>query len=56
MDVWTSFDDWERFRFDHVEPSVGAVLAEHGLAHDHDLVTITEVTVIDTWLGESVDA
>jgi hypothetical protein len=53
VDVWTSFDDWERFRVDHVEPSVGAVLGEHGLAHNHDLVTITEVTVIDTWIGQA---
>ena len=56
VDVWASFEDWERFRVEHVEPCVDEVLREYGLPHDHDLVTTTEVTVIDTWLGESVDA
>jgi hypothetical protein len=54
VDVWASQDDWERFRDAQVEPAVGDVLAEYGLPHDHSLVTTTEVTVVDAWLGSPV--
>jgi len=56
VDVWSTRQDWDRFRDDVVEPAVSEVLAGYGLPHDHDLVTTTEVTVIDTWLGATVDA
>ena len=56
VDVWTSFEAWERFRVEHVEPCVSEVLREYGLPHDHDQVTVSEITVIDTWLGATVDA
>ena len=53
VDVWATREDWERFRWDHVEPAVEAVLGEYGLPHDHDLVSITDITVIDTWQNEA---
>jgi hypothetical protein len=56
VDVWASFEDWERFRVEHVEPCVSEVLQEYGLPHDHDQVSVTEVTVLSTWLGEPVRA
>lgn len=56
VDVWATRADWDRFRADVVEPAVSEVLASHGLPHDHSLVPITDVTVIDTWLGASVPA
>lgn len=56
VDVWASFEDWERFRVEHVEPCVSEVLKEHGLPHDHDQVTISEVDVLATWVGETVAA
>ena len=46
--------DWDRFRDDVVEPAVSEVLASYGIPHDHSLVTTTDVTVIDTWLGSTV--
>jgi hypothetical protein len=51
IDVWDTQADWERFRQDHVEPTVTEVLSSHGIPHDHSLVTTTEMEVIDTWLG-----
>jgi hypothetical protein len=56
VDVWSTEADWHRFRDEVVEPAVSEVLASYGLPHDHDLVTTTEVTVIDTWLGATIDA
>jgi hypothetical protein len=44
--------DWERFRDERVEPAVGKVLAGFGIPHDHALVQIDEIEVIDTWLGQ----
>jgi hypothetical protein len=54
VDVWATRADWDRFRDDVVEPAVSEVLAGYGIPHDHSLVTTTDVTVIDTWLGSSV--
>jgi hypothetical protein len=51
LDVWDTKADWERFSTECVEPAVGEVLASYGLPHDHSLVTLEEVEVIDTWLG-----
>jgi hypothetical protein len=56
VDVWATREDWDRFRWDHVEPAVEGVLEEYGLPHDHDLVPITDITVLATWLGEPVNA
>ncbi len=56
VDVWASREQWDRFRWDQVEPAVDEVLAGYGLPHDHDLVTITDVTVIDAWVGQPVIA
>ena len=56
LDVWASREDWDRFRDEQVEPTVSEVLAEYGIPHDHSLVTTTDVTVIDTWLGQTVTA
>ena len=56
VDVWATREDWDRFRWDHVEPAVEEVLEGYDLPHDHDLVTITEVTAVDVWLGARVDA
>ena len=51
VDVWNSRTQWERFQADAVEPAVGRVLAGYGIPHDHELVTVEEIDVIDTWLG-----
>ena len=36
--------------------AVVEVLAASGLPHDHDLVAITDITVIETWVGQPVTA
>jgi hypothetical protein len=51
VDVWETEADWERFRDDHVEPIVTAVLAGHGLPHDHSLVRFEPLDVIEAWVG-----
>jgi hypothetical protein len=56
VDVWATREDWDRFREDVIEPTVTEVLASYGLPHDHALVTTTEVTVLDTWIGQRVPA
>ncbi len=52
VDVWETQEQWERFREERLEPAVDAVLASHGLPHDHADVTLTEFDVVDAWLGE----
>lgn len=52
VDVWETEADWLRFRDDHVEPAVGQVLASIGIPHDHSLVSVEDIEVIDVWLGE----
>lgn len=56
VDVWESEAHWDHFRWDCVEPAVAEVLGRYGIDHDHSLVTIDEVEVIDTWLGATVPA
>ena len=56
VDVWETEADWARFRDEFVEPVVSEVLASYGLPHDHAIVTSNVVTVIDTWIGETVPA
>lgn len=51
VDVWEREEDWEQFRSAQVEPAVEAVLAGHGLPHDHSLVTTSVVEVVDAWIG-----
>lgn len=53
VDVWESEADWDRFRWEQVEPLVAEVLSSHGLPHDHSLVTIDQIDVVETWLGVS---
>lgn len=50
-DVWEDEAAWIAFRDHHVEPAVGEVLAGYGLPHSHDLVTFTELELVDAWLG-----
>lgn len=52
VDVWETKEDWERFRDERVEPTVGAVLAGLGIPHDHSQVHIEDIEVIDAWLGD----
>jgi hypothetical protein len=52
VDVWETQADWQRFRDEVVEPTVGAVLASHGIPHDHSLVVFEDIEVIDAWVGE----
>jgi hypothetical protein len=54
VDVWETKADWDRFREDAVEPAVDAILDRIGIPHDHSLVSIEEIDVIDTWLGRAV--
>ena len=56
VDVWTSQEAWERFRAERLEPVVGAVLARHGLPHDHSLVQLRDVHLVDAWLGRAPTA
>ena len=56
VDVWETEAQWDRFRWDVVEPAVTEVLESYGLPHDHSLVTLDEIEVIDTWLGSTVNA
>jgi hypothetical protein len=51
VDVWESEAHWERFREETLEPIVGEVLAAYGLPHDHSLVTLEPVEVVDAWRG-----
>jgi hypothetical protein len=51
IDVWDTEASWRTFQNEQVEPAVGKVLAEYGIAHDHGLVTVEEIEVIDTWMG-----
>jgi hypothetical protein len=51
LDVWESESHWRRFQDEVVEPAVGEVLAGYGIPHDHTMVTVEEIEVIDTWLG-----
>jgi hypothetical protein len=51
VDVWERREDWERFRFDRVEPAVSKVLAGYGIPHDESLTSTEEVDVIHAWLG-----
>lgn len=50
VDVWETEADWAAFRDEHVEPSVGKVLAEIGLPHDHSAVTSQTLTAVDVWI------
>jgi len=52
VDVWDTQEQWEQFREERLEPAVEAVLASHGLPHDHSQVTVTEFAVVDAWIGE----
>jgi hypothetical protein len=51
VDVWESEAHWDKFRDTRAEPAVGEILGELGIPHDHSLVHIEEVEVIDTWVG-----
>ena len=53
IDVWSTEADWDRFREARLEPTVGAVLGRYGIPHDHSLVHIEPIDVIDSWLGET---
>lgn len=53
IDVWDTEADWERFREERLEPVVGEVLASYGLPHDHSLVALEDIDVIDVWTGDT---
>lgn len=53
VDVWDTEADWDRYRWEKVEPAVDGVLGELGIHHDHSLVTLEEIEVIDTWVGST---
>jgi len=56
VDVWETEADWDRFREECVEPTVDEVLAGYGIPHDHSVVTIDAVKVVDAWLGAPATA
>lgn len=49
VDVWESEAAWKRFMDETGEPAVEEVLASYGLPHDHTLVKLEEISVIDVW-------
>jgi hypothetical protein len=49
VDVWETKEQWEAFREETLEPTVGKVLAEYGLPHDHSLVQFDEVPLVHLW-------
>jgi hypothetical protein len=49
VDVWESEAAWRTFMDEIGEPAVEEVLAGYGLPHDHSLVTLDEIEVIDVW-------
>ncbi len=51
VDVWDDEASWVAFRDTHVEPAVDQVLASYGIPHDHSLVTIEPIDVLDVWYG-----
>jgi len=51
VDVWSTEQDWIRFRDETLAPTVEKVLAEHGVPHDESVTTFEEVNVIDVWQG-----
>lgn len=51
VDVWANKEAWEAFREEVIEPAVEKVLAGYGLPHDHSLVQLEEITVLDVWQG-----
>jgi hypothetical protein len=51
VDVWDSQSAWRTFMDEIGEPAVEKVLAGYGLPHDHSLVHLEEVEVIDVWQG-----
>ena len=51
VDVWESRTAWQTFLDEVAEPAVDEVLASYGLAHDHALVRLEEIEVIDVWQG-----
>ena len=50
VDVWDDEEAWEAFRLGVVEPAVDRVLSRHGLPHDHSLVTLTPIELVDLWI------
>jgi hypothetical protein len=51
LDVWEDEAAWQRFMETVGEPAVDQVLSSYGLPHDHSLVRLEEIEVIDVWQG-----
>jgi hypothetical protein len=51
IDVWETEAQWQTFMDEVGEPVVEQVLAGYGLPHDHSLVHLEEIQVIDVWQG-----
>ncbi len=49
VDVWETEAAWQAFMDETGEPAVEEVLASYGLPHDHTLVKLEEIEVIDVW-------
>lgn len=56
IDVWESEAAWQHFMDTIGEPAVEEVLASYGLPHDHSLVRLEEIEVIDVWQGTTAFA
>jgi hypothetical protein len=51
IDVWDSQEDWQRFHHDRVEPAVHAVLTRAGFTQLPQGPPVTELDLVDVWLG-----
>lgn len=56
VDVWETEAQWRRFQEEHVEPAVSQVLGALGIPHDHSMVRVEEIDVVDVWLGQQMSA
>ena len=52
IDVWETEQAWITYRDEHVEPAVSEVLAGFGIPHDHSMVIVEPLELVDVWVGE----
>jgi hypothetical protein len=50
VDVWDDEASWEAYRVEVVEPAVDRVLARYGIPHDHSLVHLEPIDLVDLWI------
>ena len=51
VEVWETKAQWEQFNNERVHPAVAEVLAGYGITATGDEAVITEIDLVDTWLG-----